>query len=146
MKKIIIVCEGHTEEDFVSRVLYHELWPIDVFVEPRCIPTSPLSSGGSLNKQRIFHFLRNILRQQKNVYVTTFFDLYALPKDIHKLEDISATTDPLNRVLKIETAFRDAVVREIGCRRERFFPHIQPYEFGALLFSDEPLAKPSSNL
>ena len=72
----------------------------------------------------------------KNTYVTTFFDLFALPKDFPGLKDISATTNPLDRAAKIETAFRDTVVCEVGCRRERFFPHIQPYEFEALLFSD----------
>jgi len=136
MKKIIIVCEGQTEETFVRRLLYYELWSIEVFVEPRLIPTSPSARGGALNRQRVLHFLRHVLQEQKNTYVTTFFDLHALPKDLHGLDDISSTTDPISRAEKIEIAFRESVIGEIGCRRERFFPYIQPYEFEALLFSD----------
>ena len=136
MTKIIIVCEGRTEEAFVNGLLYHELWPKKVFAEPRLISTSPRAKGGALNRQRILHFLQCVLLEQKNTYVTTFFDLYSLPKDLHGLEDISATIDPIDRAKKIESAFHDTVVRETGCRRERFFPYIQPYEFEALLFSD----------
>ena len=32
--------------------------------------------------------------------------------------------------------FGDAVVELAGCRRAQFDPHIQPYEFEALLFAD----------
>lgn len=136
MKKIIVACEGETEEAFVKKLLYDEFWSKGVFVKPRLISTSPRGKGGALNRQRVFRFLRGVLLEQKNTYVTTFFDLFALPKDFPGLKDISATTNPLDRATKIETAFRDAVVYEVGCRRERFFPHIQPHEFEALLFSD----------
>lgn len=136
MKKIIIVCEGQTEEAFVKRILYRELLSKGMFVEPRLIPTSPRGKGGALNRQRVLRFLRNTIREQKNTYVTTFFDLFSLPKDLPGLEDIPEITDPLDRVKKMEAALRDAVICEVGCRRERFFPHIQPHEFEALLFSD----------
>ncbi len=136
MKTVIIACEGQTEERFVKRLLYHELWPKEVFAEPRIISTSPHGRGGALKGQRVLHFLRNTLREQHNTYVTTFFDLVSLPTDFPGLADISATTDPIDRATRIEAAFHNIVVREIGCRRERFFPHIQPYEFEALLFSD----------
>ena len=136
MKKIIIACEGQTEEAFVKRLLYYELLPKEVIAEPRLIPTSPRGKGGALTRQRVLRFLRNTLREQKNTYVTTFFDLFALPKDFPGLKDISATTNPLDRATIIESAFRNVVVSEVRCRSERFFPHIQPYEFEALLFSD----------
>lgn len=136
MKEIIIACEGQTEEAFVNRLLYDEFWSKGVFVKPRLISTSPRGKGGALNRQRVLRFLRGVLLEQKNTYVTTFFDLFALPKDFPGLKDISTTTNPLDRATKIENAFRDAVVCEVGCRRERFFPHIQPHEFEALLFSD----------
>ena len=136
MTKVIIACEGQTEEAFVKRLLYDEFWPKGVFVLPRLIPTSPRGKGGALKRQRVFRFIRRALLEQNDTYVTTFFDLFALPKDFPGLRDISATTDPLDRATIIENAFRDAVVSEVRCRSERFFPHIQPYEFEALLFSD----------
>ncbi|MCY4673606.1 MAG: DUF4276 family protein [Bacteroidetes bacterium] len=136
MKKVIIACEGQTEEAFVKRLLYGELWPKEVFAEPRLIPTSSHGRGGALKGQRVLRFLRNTLREQHNTYVTTFFDLVSLPADFLGLAGISATTDPIDCATRIESAFHDVVVRKTECRSERFFPHIQPYEFEALLFSD----------
>ncbi len=136
MKEIIIACEGLTEEAFVKSLLYDEFWSKGVFLKPRLISTSPRGRGGALNGQRVLRFLRGALLEQKNTYVTTFFDLFSLPKDFPGLKNISATTNPLDRATKIETAFHSVVVHEVKCRPERFFPHIQPYEFEALLFSD----------
>ena len=136
MKEIFIACEGETEEAFVKNLLYYEFCLKGVILRPLRISTSPRGKGGALKRQRVFRFLRNTLREQRNTYVTTFFDLFSLPNDFPGLESISQATDPLDRAKKIERAFHNAVVREIECRPERFFPHIQPYEFEALLFSD----------
>ena len=136
MKKIIIACEGQTEEAFVKGLLYYELLPKEVFAEPRLIPTSPRGKGGTLKRQRVLRFVRRALLEQNDTYVTTFFDLFALPKDFPGNGDMSATPNPLDRAIRIENAFRDAVLGDVRCRSERFFPHIQPYEFEALLFSD----------
>ena len=136
MKKVIIVCEGQTEEAFVKKLLYPELWAKGVFTEPRIISTSPLGKGGVLSGKRVLRYLRNTLRERENTYVTTFFDLFALPQDFPGLDDTSAIMDPLDRATEIETALHNAVIREAGCLPERFFPHIQPCEFEALLFSD----------
>jgi len=136
MVRIIIVCEGKTEVAFVRRILYYHLMPFGIFTDPRMIPTSHRSKGGALNIQRILHYLRRVLRQQSDTYVSTFFDLYALPTDFPGLDWDYSINDPIDRVKKIEQAFHEVVVREIGCRPERFLPYIQPHEFEALLFSD----------
>jgi len=136
MKKLIVVCEGQTEEAFVNEVLYHKLWPQGVFAEPRLISTSPVAKGGALSGKRVLRYLRKTLRERRNTYVTTFFDLYSLPSDFPGRTDAPAPSDPLDRAAEIETAFHAAVVSEAECSPERFLPHIQPYEFEALLFSD----------
>lgn len=136
MKKVIVVCEGQTEETFVNEFLYPELWPRGVFPEPRLISTSPLVKGGALSTKRVLRYLRNTLRERLDTYVTTFFDLYSLPHDFPGRNEVSASADPLDHATEIETAFHEAVVREAECLPKRFLPHIQPYEFEALLFSD----------
>ncbi len=136
MKKVIVVCEGETEEAFVNELLYHKLWPQGVFAEPRLIWTSPVAKGGALSGKRVLLYLRNTLRERRNTYVTTFFDLYSLPRDFPGRTEAPEPVDPLDRAAKIETAFHATVVREAKCLPERFIPHIQPYEFEALLFSD----------
>ena len=68
--------------------------------------------------------------------MTTFFDLYGLPSDFPGQAVADLPADPVERAKQIEDGFHGAVVREVGCRPDRFFPHIQPYEFEALLFSE----------
>ena len=81
MNEVIVVCEGQTEEVFINEVLAPVLWDGDVFLRPRLTATSRHSKGGSLKGQRVLRFLRNTLRERRNTYVTTFFDLYGLPSD-----------------------------------------------------------------
>ena len=136
MKKVIVVCEGQTEEAFVKELLYRELQQRGVFTEPRLISTSPVARGGALSGQRVLRYLRNTLKERRDTYVTTFFDLYSLPNDFPGRADARVPADPLDRAAEIETEFHAAVIREAECPPERFLPHIQPYEFEALLFSD----------
>ncbi len=84
--------------------------------------------------QRIVRLLRDTLRQQRDTYVTTFFDLYGLPSDFPG--PAVSPADPLEHAAAIETALHAEVVCAARCRPDRFLPHIQPYEFEALLFSD----------
>ena len=136
MINAIVVCEGQTEESFVNRVLGPPLAVRDIFVQPRLIATSKRASGGALNEQRVLRFLRNTLRERRDIYVTTFFDLYALPSNFPGLSEATAQADPLDRSAAIEAGFHARVIQEVGCRQDRFLPHIQPYEFESLLFSD----------
>ena len=136
MTEAVVVCEGQTEEVFVRDVLGPPLAEREVFVEPRLARTSSRGKGGALSGQRVLRFLRNTLRERQDTYVTTFFDLYALPADFPGLSKSAAWSDPVRRAEAIETEFHAAVVQKAGRRPERFFPHIQPYEFEALLFSD----------
>ncbi|MGQ0602079.1 MAG: DUF4276 family protein [Anaerolineales bacterium] len=136
MITVIIVGEGQTEETFVRDVLAPAFAPADLFLEPRLIPTSRSGRGGALTYSRILRYLRNTLRQRPDTYVTTFFDLYALHPDFPGFAAGRAITDPLRRSITLEQELREAVVEEARVRADRFVPHIQPYEFEALLFTD----------
>lgn len=136
MIEAVVVCEGRTEESFVRELLAPDLGKRSVFLQPRLIPTSSGAKGGALTRQRVLRFLRNALRQRPDAYVTTFFDLYGLPADFPGVRDAKARTDMVDRAEIIERALHAEAVRLAECRPERFFPHIQPCEFEALLFSD----------
>ena len=136
MKEIIVVCEGQTEEVFINEVLAPALWDSNVFLFPRLIATSRHSKGGSLKGQRVLRFLRNTLRERANTYVTTFFDLYGLPSDFPGRVGRALEMDSVAQAIAVETGFHAAVVDAVGCGPNRFLPHIQPYEFEGLLFSD----------
>ena len=136
MTNVIVVCEGQTEEVFVNQVLYPSLSPRDVFVQPRLIASSRRAKGGALNPQRVLRYLHNTLKERRDTYVSTFFDLYGLPADFPGRRTQTSQDDPLALATEVETEFHAAVVKRVGCRPERFLPHIQPYEFESLLFSD----------
>jgi len=134
--EVYIVCEGTTEESFVWNVLAPTFWPRDRNIRPRLIPTSRYSRGGALSRDRILRYLRNTLRERADVYVTTFFDLYGLTQDFPGVTETASVRDPIARAMTIEALFTEAVVREAECRADRFVPHIQPFEFEELLFSE----------
>ena len=136
MIQVLIVCEGQTEETFVRKVLQPHFAGIGRYVEPRLIATSSHSKGGSLSRDRVLLYLRNTLRERSDVYVTTFFDLYGLRPDFPGVSDCSPHMDPLERARAVETAFHRTVVENTDFLPSRFFPHIQPFEFESLLFSD----------
>ena len=136
MTEVVVVCEGQTEAAFVNRILAPALATRHVFVHPRLVRTSPRSAGGALTRKRVLRFLRNLLRERADVYVTTFFDLYGLPADFPGRSGGSAPLSPGDRAGAVELELHTAVVREVECRPERFVPHVQPYEFESLLFSD----------
>ena len=136
MIQVIIVCEGQTEETFVKMVLGPHLAAQKIFFYPRLIATSRHSKGGALNDQRVLLYLRNTLRERQDVYVTTFFDLYKLPPGFPGLSEASRKVDPIDRATTVEAGFHSKVIQNVKCRQELFIPHIQPYEFESLLFSD----------
>jgi hypothetical protein len=84
----------------------------------------------------VLRFLRNTLRERGDTYVTTMFDLYGLPPDFPGVNEATTLHDPLARAERIEVALAKAAVDEAGCRSDRVLPHVQPYEFEGLLFSD----------
>ena len=136
MIEVVVVCEGQTEAQFTSSVLQQFLGAGEIIVEPRLIPTSSKSRGGSLNRARVIRYLRNTLRQRSDTYVTTLFDLYGLGHNFPGYRESLELRDPIQRVLTIESEFHSATIEASGTRPDRFIPHIQPYEFESLLFSD----------
>lgn len=136
MTNLVFVGEGQTEESFARDVLAPELWDRELYLNARLIRTSASAKGGALNWDRVKRFLRNTLRESGDTYVTTFFDLYRLNQSFPGWDDGQALGDPLDRARAIERRFHRAIVEEAGCRESRFIPHIQPYEFEALIFAN----------
>jgi hypothetical protein len=132
---VIVVGEGQTEATFIRDVLGPSFTPV-ISLQPRLITTSNGARGGALSPDRVLRYLSKTVRERSDTYVTTLFDLYGLAPDFPGVVASRGRTDPLDRCRTIETALAEAVVARSGCRSGRFFAHIQPYEFEALLFSD----------
>ena len=136
MIRVVVVCEGQTEETFVRDVLGPHFAPTGLYLMAQTIETSPGHRGGALNYDRVKLHLRNTLRQSSAPVVTTFFDLYRLDKRFPGF-DRSMGVDGLRaKVEALNVALAADVVDLAECDPARFIPHIQPHEFEALLFSD----------
>jgi hypothetical protein len=136
MRRVCVVCEGQTEEEFVLHVLAPSLYGVGINLIPEMIETSPGHRGGALRYERVKKHLRNRLRQNSRPVVTTLFDLYRLNNEFPGFAEASAQLNLDNRLSILNTALHNDVVAQAGCRPDCFIPYIQPYEFEALLFSD----------
>lgn len=130
-----VVCEGQTEETFIRDVIAPILAHQQIFLTARLIPTSKNNKGGGLTYERVRRFVINSLKEE-NVFITTFFDLYALDNGFPKFSESQKQSDVYRKVTCLEQAFKDDVVKDNSLFTPRFLPYIQPYEFEGLLFSD----------
>ena len=136
MTELVVVGEGQTEESFIRQLIAPKLAELGVYATPRLLRTSRRASGGALTKDRVLHYLARVLKERDDVYVSTFFDLYGLGADFPGLGAAKGHSDPAQRAAIVEAALADTVVEAAACRPDRFLPHIQPYEFEALLLAD----------
>jgi Domain of unknown function (DUF4276) len=149
MVEVIVFAEGQSEEQFIKRVVAPTLRSIQIYLKPQTLRTSQDSKGGAVNFDRLKFNARNALRQNPSAILTTFVDLYGLDTSFPSYGEAKTKADVYSRVTCLEAGLHDAIVSHVNCRRERFIPHIQPYEFEALLFSDVAAlcrAEPSWNL
>jgi len=138
MSRVVVVCEGETEEEFVRDVLAPAFYGLSLYLEPQMVETSPGHRGGALNYDRVKPHLRNTLRQKSAPVVTTLFDLYKLDRRFPGYEQAMSMPDLGRKLTVLRHELHEDVAAAAGCRPERFIPYIQPYEFEALLFSDVP--------
>lgn len=136
MMEVIVFAEGQTEEVFIKQVVAPALRHLQVFVKPQMLNTSQTSKGGAVSFDRLKFNARNTLKQNKNAVLSTFLDLYALDTTFPAFEVAKSKLDVYARLQCLERALHVAIVEHVACRPERFIPHIQPYEYEGLLFSD----------
>ena len=83
MKRLYILCEGQTEEDFVRIILCPYLHNVGVIAIPIICTTKRTPTkkykGGASNFTKIKKELQRLCGEHQNEMVTTMFDLYAFP-------------------------------------------------------------------
>jgi hypothetical protein len=132
MKRLYILCEGQTEEEFVNKILIPYFVDNEIYgAKGFCIKTSPGHKGGSVNYARLKRNVEKHLKGEKDVIVTTLIDFYKLSTDFPKYKEATEkySTDKIQRVSYLE----NEVYQDIN--NDRFIPYIQLHEFEALLFS-----------
>jgi hypothetical protein len=136
MCEVIVFAEGTTEESFIKQVVAPTLHGLEIYLKPQLLSTSTSGRGGALSIDRFLHHARNTLRQKTDAVLSSFIDLYGLDTDFPGFKESIKQPDVYQRVAYLECALHQAVVEHAGCRADRFLPHIQPYEYEGLLFSD----------
>lgn len=130
MSRVYLLVEGQTEEAFVRELLVPHYARLGLYLTPIIVSTSPGYKGGVVSYAKVKPQIVRLCRQDAQAYVTTLFDLYALPGDF---PGKSTPTYPgqgtgQQKALYLETLLA-ADINETN-----FIPYLMVHEFEALLF------------
>ena len=130
MKRLYIVVEGQTEQEFVNALIAPYLQRYNIYdVTPIKIRTSKTGRGGFVNYLHLKNDVMKLLHSPKyDFIVSTFIDFFRIPEVPYRERWTSKSTH-LEQVIEMEKCIFD----DIG--DHRFIPYIQLHEFEALLFS-----------
>jgi hypothetical protein len=130
-KRIIIVVEGETEEEFVKSSVAPYLQGFGIHdvrgVRPN---TSPGHKGGIVSYGKFRNRVDLFLKQEKEIVVSSLIDFFRLPVSFPGYEESLKIVNPQDRVTFLENAMKDDLPDT------RYIPYIQLHEFEALLFTD----------
>lgn len=132
MKRVIVICEGQTEQEFCNTILNPYFSAMGVFLNA---PIIKHSYGGIVPWQQFSKQIRLHLKSDKTAYVTTLIDYYGITEkhNFPRWEESKLIVDSNARMDFLENAMRDEMDDSV---RHRFLPYIQLHEFEGLLFSD----------
>ena len=131
MKRLIIVCEGLTEQEFCTEVLGVEFAKHNIYVEASVIKHSHggIVPWATIKKQILNHL------QEGDVYVSMLVDYYGI-KDQFGFPGWEESKEIVDKTERIHFLI-DRMAKDISEQyRFRFIPYIQLHEFEGLLFSD----------
>lgn len=133
MKRLIIICEGETEQNFCDTIL------APLFYSKQIIVQAPLlkhSHGGIVRWDLLKKQIETTLKSEPGVYATLFIDYYGLYEKhgFPHWEDAEHYVDKGERLSFLESSMKNDLDESI---RYRFIPYIQLHEFEGLLFCEE---------
>lgn len=132
MKRLVVIVEGDSEEEFINSILCPYLYSKEIY-SIDCFKIK--HSKGGLSKYS--HLKKDILNTiyESDVVVTTLIDFYALPKDFPKFDESTYIINKSDRLDFLENSIKE----EIELTQNKLFPNLIPYiqlhEFEALIFS-----------
>jgi len=129
--RILAVVEGRSEELFLKRTLAPRLAGRGLYLEPMKVLRGGGARGGGSSWQPWRKHLSGLLNGQPRVgvVVTTFLDLYRIPKDTPGYSSPDG-----NGEQRAESMVR-AIHEQLGSD-PRLLPYVQVHEFEALLYCD----------
>lgn len=132
MTRVYLLVEGQTEEAFVRELLVPHYARLGLYITPIIVSTRPGYKGGVVRYEKIKPQIGRLCRQDEGAYVTTLFDLYALPQDFPGKTDAAY---PVTGSGQQKAGFLESqLAQDIG--QANFIPNLMVHEFEALLFVD----------
>jgi hypothetical protein len=137
MKRIIMISEGPTEQEFAKKNLQISFINKDIQLQT---PLIKASRGGIVKWNKLKNQIETHLKVDRDAIVTTFIDYYGMYEkykfpgwdDAHKIVDRNDRMNFLEHAMlqDIEPNFR-----------HRYIPYLQLHEFEGLLFIDIEVIK-----
>lgn len=131
MKRIIIVCEGQTEQEFCNQILAPSLLSKEISLTA---PTIHQTNGGIVAWNILKRQLEKHLKEG-NAFVSMLVDYYGI-KDEHAFPGWKESKGIVDKSERMQFLFNKMSEDISDSVRYRFIPYIQLHEFEGLLFSD----------
>lgn len=130
MKRLYIIVEGQTEEEFVKNMIAPYLGKKGIYdVRPILIHTSRTGKGGFVNYAYLRNDAKRLLAGRGDDFVVTMLVDYFRCPEVPFSERWKQMTNHERQVEEMEKCIGDDI------NDSRFIPYIQLHEFEALLFS-----------
>jgi hypothetical protein len=132
MKRIIIICEGQTEQEFCNKSLSIYLNAKQIYIQS---PLIKESHGGIVKWNELKKQIENHLKEDRTAYVSTLIDYYGIYQKHHfpGWDELLAIIDKNERINFLEQEMCNDIDTQLS---NRFIPYIQLHEFEGLLFNN----------
>ena len=132
MKRLIIVCEGQTEQEFCNDILQPHFIQFGIVIQN---PTIKKTAGGIVNWSSLKHQIETHLKQDPTAFVTTLIDFYGIHAN-HNYPNWLQANQHNNKNVGMDL-MEQGMLSSIPVQlHQRFIPYIQLHEFEGLLFCD----------
>ena len=132
MKRIVIICEGETEQEFCNKILNPYLAQKGIYIYA---PLIKHTHGGIVKWTILKKQIESNLLQDPKAYVTLFIDYYGITEE-HMFplwNDAHKVIKKIERIKLLEKGMNEDICEDLNLR---FIPYMQLHEFEALLFCD----------
>ena len=137
MKRIVIICEGETEQEFCNKTLSQYFVPQGIYIQA---PLIKHSNGGVVRWSLLKKQIELTLKEDSTAIVSMLIDYYGLYKKYQfpKWDESLNIPKKSERMDFLENAMSMDIDENL---RHRFIPYIQLHEFEGLLFCDVEIFK-----
>ncbi|GEN77476.1 DUF4276 family protein [Chryseobacterium hagamense] len=132
MLRLIIICEGQTEQAFCKTILYPYFLSKKILIQS---PTIKHTKGGIVKWDILKKQIETHLLEENKTFVTTLIDYYGIygKHSFPNWIDCEKIVDKNDRMTEIEKAMKDDINNSCN---HRFIPYLQLHEFEGLLFNE----------